>query len=467
MNFKTRLTSLLLVRAVLLIGPAWGIAGCRSNDTASQHATEHADSEQVISNRIAIPASVRQNLGITFVNVERRPVRSTVRLPGTFELRPVARRDYHVMLPGRIELLVSQYEHIKAGQPLFHVDSPEWRRIQNDLVAALNNMKRSHADVAVAEANLNELKQSIAFLEQRIQNLASAQVRQVELESQLADKHNTLPRLKAQLDAARVEFDAAHSRYEVMLGTASSLSGIAIEQLDPEEGEEHEHVAEREPPWRSVTRITVNAEADGVVDRMPITNRGWAETGELVLDTVNPTMLRFHADAMQTDINMFSDGQSARIVPPSGGSFRLQDTADGRISVGFEAHAGQRTVPIYMVAESFPAWAKAGVTAYLEVFIDPKAEPVNAIPESAIVRDGLRKVFFRRNPSDPDEVIRVDADLGTSDGRWTEVRSGVKAGDEIVLGGVYPLMLASSSSGEREAGGHFHPDGTFHSGKDK
>ncbi len=78
------------------------------------------------------------------------------------------------------------------------------------------------------------------------------------------------------------------------------------------------------------------------------------------------------------------------------------------------------------------------------------------------MRDGLDRVFFRRDPSDPNKVIRVSADLGASDGRWIEVHSGVMRGDEIVLGGVYPLMLASSQSGGRAEGGHFHADGTFH-----
>ena len=112
----------------------------------------HEDSTETDTNRIDIPPSVRQNLGITFVTVEKRPVRSTVRLPGQFEFRPEARREYHVMLSGRIELLVKQYERVERGQPLFHLDSPEWRRMQSDLVGTLNTMKRSHADVAVAEA---------------------------------------------------------------------------------------------------------------------------------------------------------------------------------------------------------------------------------------------------------------------------------------------------------------------------
>lgn len=458
--------------AFWLVGSLAPLGGCHSDDDAHDHKThgeeKHDDhDDEGKSNRIAVPAAVRDNLGVTFVTVERRPVNATMRLPGQFELRPEARREYHVMLAGRIELLVSQYQSVTKGQPLFHLDSPAWRKVQSDLVDALNNMKRSHADVAVAEANVNETEQSVAFLDQRIANLATAQMRQVELESQLTDKKNTLPRLRAQLDAARVEFDAAHSRYEVMLGTASSLTDIPVEELDPDEDEStHEHVVDRAPPWQTVRRITVTAEADGIVDRMPITNRGWAEEGDMVLNAVDPTKLRFHADALQTDLNRFADGMRARVVPPQGGSFALQDTADGEIAVGFEAHSEQRTVPIYFVAERLPTWAKAGVTAYLEVYTRGQDDPVLAIPESAVVRDGLESVYFRRNPKNADEVIRMEADTGTSDGRWIEIKSGVREGDEIVLGGVYPLMLASSESGAAQKGGHFHSDGTFHDEKD-
>lgn len=444
------------------------IAGCKPQTMTAANTAPRgtADPSAPASPRIDIPPSVRQNLGITFVTVERRPVHSTKRLPGQFEFRPEARREYHVVLPGRIELLVKQYDRVKAGQALFYLESPEWQKMQNELVSAGNAMKRSHADVAVAEATVHETEKTVAFQEDRLASLAEAQVRQVVLEAELADRRNTLPRLRAELDAARAEFDAAHARYEVMLSTAASLARIPIEALDPSI-DQHGHLGTGEPPWRSLNRLTVRAEAAGIVDRLAVTNLGWAETGELVLDTIDPSALRFHGDALQTDIVLFADGQPARVVPPLGGSIALQETGEGTIELGFQADSQQRTIPIFLVPDRFPRWAKAGVTAYLEVYVDGKGGAVLAIPESAIVRDGLEKIFFLRDRNDSNKAIRVVADLGASDGRWVEVKSGVMVGDEIVWGGVYPLMLASSTSGEIQQGGHFHSDGTFHKGEDQ
>ena len=62
-------------------------------------------------------------------------------------------------------------------------------------------------------------------------------------------------------------------------------------------------------------------------------------------------------------------------------------------------------------------------------------------------------------------MIRIEADLGAEDGRYVELKSGVKTGDEVVEDGAYQLMLASSAVDRR--GGHFHADGTFHEGEDK
>ena len=85
-----------------------------------------------------------------------------------------------------------------------------------------------------------------------------------------------------------------------------------------------------------------------------------------------------------------------------------------------------------------------------------------AIPLAAVGRDGAKPVVFRRDPANADKAIRLEADLGVSDGRWIAVLSGMKEGDEVVVGGNYQLML--SMSGSMPKGGHFHADGTYHEG---
>ncbi len=452
-----------------------------STENDHDHEDDHHHSSE--GKFVDIPSAVRQNLGITFITVERRPVRSTVRLAGEFELRPEARREYNAMIPGRVRLAVNQFDTVEAGDLLFELESPQWHRVQSDLAEAFKTCYCCLPELDAAKAAQTENETQIAFLKQRINRLVEAGSRDVELEAELSRLETKAPRLDAEVRAKEADMQSALLAYHVLLSEAQSLSGIPTERLRhllDNEGNEtftaplgakkvFEHFLENQedeklsiPFWSTVNKITVRAEEAGVVGQVNVTNLGWAETGDLIVETIDPGMLRFHADALQTDINLFKNGQAGRIVPPQGGSIDLQDTIAGRIGLGFKAHPDLRTVPVYLIPDQLPNWAKAGVTAYLEVFLGGEEHAVTAIPRTTIVRDGLEKVIFKRDPRDPNKVIRTTPMLGASDGRWVEVLQGARPGDQVVLGGVYPLMLATSESGEIQQGGHFHADGTFH-----
>jgi multidrug efflux pump subunit AcrA (membrane-fusion protein) len=159
-----------------------------------------------------------------------------------------------------------------------------------------------------------------------------------------------------------------------------------------------------------------------------------------------------------------ADGLPARIVPPKGGSLEQQDTMDATLTLGLGADPQERTVELIAVPRKTATWARLGVAAHLEITTEGGQEEL-AIPLSSVIQDGLSKIIFRRDPQNPDKVIRMEADLGVNDGRWVVVQSGVREGDEVVLDGVYQLMIASS--GTVQKGGHFHSDGTFHEGEDE
>jgi cobalt-zinc-cadmium efflux system membrane fusion protein len=144
----------------------------------------------------------------------------------------------------------------------------------------------------------------------------------------------------------------------------------------------------------------------------------------------------------------------------------MSQTMTGTLSIGLSGDPDDRTIDLFVVPDTLAPWARAGITSQLEIITDETAAPVLAVPNAAIQTDGLERVIFRRDPADPNRAIRLQADLGLSDGRWTAVNSGLRTGDEVVLDGAFQLMLASANAGQ-DAGGHFHADGTFHSGDDE
>jgi multidrug efflux pump subunit AcrA (membrane-fusion protein) len=457
-----------LVSVALSLILTFGLAAC-SNDADQAPADPHRPDDQgagQVTNRIAIPAAVRQNLGITFARVERRPVQQTLRFPGEFELRPESRREFRVMAPGRVNLHVKQFQSIEPGTLLLTLDSPQWRELQHEAVEAEGQIKVAQAALDVAGAQRVETEQAATFLRQRIAGLAESQLRNVELEAQLAELENRLPRLQTEIEAKRVELEEAREHYRSRLNTLASLVGMSVTVLMEPVGDslgEPEHTSH--PRWRTLGHLEIRADIGGIVDTVDVTDGGWIETGGLALSIVDPSAIRFRAHSLQSDMGRLQDGQRALIVPPQGGSFDMQAVIEATLTVGFRGSPEERTIPLYAIPSAQPSWAKPGVSAFLEVFVGGSAQPELAIPASAVVRDGLVPLIFRRDPSNSDAVIRLEADLGTSDGRWIVVNSGVRENDEVVLDGAYQLMLASSGTSAK--GGHFHADGTFHAGEDE
>ena len=149
-------------------------------------------------------------------------------------------------------------------------------------------------------------------------------------------------------------------------------------------------------------------------------------------------------------------------VPPQSPGMSINDAVQATMTIALEAHPLERTFTLLAAPQEAAPWIRPGISAFLEIVVESTDAPALAIPRSAILQDGLTHVFFRRDPNDPNKAIRVEADMGVSDGRWIVLNSGVMRGDEVVLAGAYELKLAFEQSGTPQAGGHMHADGTFH-----
>lgn len=474
------------------------VAGCDNRPPASAPHDLHdapTGAGTQPTNRIDVPEAVRRNLGITFARVEVRTVAQTIRAPGRFELPPQARREYRTMLAGRVEPLVRQYDRVEPDTPLYRLASPEWRDLQTRLSEAETVIRRSEAMVAsitpLMAAHRNHesvLSAGVALWEKRVRQLeeshtsgvvsvdemTAAQSKLAEKRAELAEVLEKEAELEAQNVSAQADHDAAHARFRLLLATASTLIGIPERELAaPYDLDQHLHtgIQTQDPPatrpsaaWRQINDIEIRAASSGVVESIDLTHGAWASTGALVMSTADPRQLRFRAMGMQSDLGRLKDGLPARIVPPKGGSIPLQDAMPAAVTLGLVADPAERTIELIAVPERLTDWARPGVSAHLEIATGGGREEL-AIPLSSVIQDGLVKIFFRRDPKSPDKVIRVEADLGENDGRWVAVRSGLREGDEVVLDGVYQLMIATSGSVQK--GGHFHSDGTFHAGEDK
>lgn len=463
MNITLRRT-LLATTLTLFTGLAGTMTGCDREpdkhvaDDGHDHGSENGSatpSSAAATNRVDIPASVRQNLGITFAKVESRNVAQTLRVPGQFELLPTARREYRTPLGGRVELLVSQYQRVEPGTPLYRVDAAAWRDL-HEQIAAMQARVDSMGPIREAQRQHEQsLADKVALWQERLKQLEELRGAGGGSATQFTEARATLNATQGEL-ASVIEQIA--ERQAQQMQAEAELRSLKSRHASLVRGANCDDSHEGLDPGNGFTVCSVEA---GIVETIGITPGGLAEENGNIVTLVQPDQIRFRARGLQSDLGRLRDGLAASIAPPQGGSLTLQDAMGGTLQLGLAADAKERTIDLIVTPTSLSQWAKAGVSAHLEVVLAGGSEEL-AIPQSAVVRDGARAIIFRRDPSNPDKVIRMEADLGLSDGRWVVIASGVKEGDEIVLGGNFQLMLATCGASEKA--GHFHSDGTFHEG---
>ncbi|MBM4113866.1 MAG: HlyD family efflux transporter periplasmic adaptor subunit [Phycisphaerae bacterium] len=458
------------------------VVACERTPAEGGAAAKAGASSPAPTNRIDIGPAVRRNLGITFAKVEERPVARTMRVPGRFELLPTAKREYRAPVPGQIELFVKQYQPIDAATILYAIDSPRWRELQRDLADAQAQMALAQASVdsigpfmEAHEAHHREVQNAVDLWSKRVAKLeeleaaggasgeevAAAKASLASARTDLAETLEKEAELEARTRDSEAQLRAATARRAILLKGASSLTGLGEAELT--------RLDDGRPRWQSIERIQVPALAPGIVESLPVTNGAFVDEHARIVDTVQPDEVRFRATALQGDLGRLAQGQRATVVAPQGGasaaspSSASSETIAGSLSIAPTADPERRTIELLLAPDagaSLPSWARAGISGFLEVVTEGTEKPELAIPLASVVRDGAQRLVFRRDPANPDKAIRMDADLGVDDGRWIVIKSGVREGDEVVLDGVYQLMLAMSGSAPK--GGHFHADGTFH-----
>jgi hypothetical protein len=357
------------------------------------------------------------------------------------------------------------------GTPLYRLDSPEWRALQKELLEAKAAIEISFAAMEVARDRADNLQELLDLWSDRIRALeelhaagggraselaeARAKKAELDLDQTLLSQpcplyHPSRECVTAEEMAKHAEHGAAKARLDLHLNSAAAILGTSPKELTRLTGPKNARV----PIWHSIRYITVKATAPAVVEDVRVTNGAWVEAHALVYETVDMTAVRFRAMSLQSDIGNLKDDMHAFIVPPQGGTFQFQEAIKGHLKLGLEADPKNRSIELVVLLEKRVPWARPGVSAYLEIVMDDSEEPELAIPTSSIVKDGLEMVFFRRNPRNPDQVLRVPADLGPADGKWTVVYSGIREGDEVVLNGVYELNLATAGQ-KQEVDPHF------------
>jgi hypothetical protein len=129
------------------------------------------------------------------------------------------------------------------------------------------------------------------------------------------------------------------------------------------------------------------------------------------------------AQLLEIDAGSVKRGMKARLRGPGG------DEIEARVlDVDGNLDSLTRSFGVVLQASTYPSWLKQGV--FCEVLVEASLGKHLAVPSEAILDTGDRQVLFiadSKGHFEPRQVI-----LGQAGDDWTEVKSGLKAGDQVV-----------------------------------
>ncbi len=439
-----------------------------------------------------------------------------LRVPGRVEIAPEARYVVRAPAAGRVVLKVARWQRVAAGEVLAELLSPELRASQESLAEAHAAIERADIDVLRARAEAGPLREiaeatdaALAAARERALAAEGAFVAARALETSALTRATATARLSADsslpastlfaaqkdhveaqaaaLEAAGRRDDAkalvpdlvmkgsvARSRsattereiailerrratseisYRQQLRALAVLTGLSVEDLEADGPQGH--------GWLRLESIPLRAPAAGLVTEVTATGGEWLEGAATVARIVDPTNVVFRGEVPEADTLRIPAGAPVRIEVGCAECAPIETQLLTPLSI---ADPRTRTVGLEIALPGDGSVFPDGVSATAAVLLERSKHEEVLLPTACVVQDELETLVFRRDPAQPDQVIRTPVSIGRRAEGLVEILSEVGVGDEVVRDGAHQLRL--TGTGKAPANGHFHADGTFHEGKD-
>jgi cobalt-zinc-cadmium efflux system membrane fusion protein len=378
---------------LLCIGLAMTFAGCR------KPVATHADSQPSLAaatrsgNLVKFPAGHPQLSRIRVAPVATAPVpRDEVVAPGKVELDPGRVSHVPVPVPGRIDrVLVGLGDTVTAGQPIILLESTEVSAVMSALRQASANVSQAKATLAKSDADLSR---SRALLADR----AIAQKDVLAAEAIVAQA-------KASVEEAQASRDEALRKLEIL-----GLKPGAMDQ-----------------------RVTVKAPVSGKVVEITGASGDYRnDTNTPVMTIADLSTVWVAADVPEDRIRLIRPNETVEISMPAFPGERLT----GRVrKIGDAVDPQTRTIKVRAELPNPSGRYKPEMFATIRHVQGHSALPI--IPRGALLQQqDSNTVFLERAPGEFEEV---PVTVAWQDEKQVAIRTGIKAGDRVVVDGTTQL----------------------------
>lgn len=398
---------IVLIIVVILAAVAWRVFGSSRRQTAVQPAAD-----------AAVP--------VDMATAETRQLSERVTAGGTVEA--LEEVTVTTKLTGRVAaVLVKESDRVHAGQVLVRLEDAEIL-----------------AQVRQADANLQAARARFQLLEQgaRPQERAQVDAAVAQAQASLENAKQTLARMqslydsgavsKAQLDAARLQYDVAQSQYESVVQQRSVVqTGARPEELA---------MAHAQVDQAEATLAFARLQAQNAIITSPLTGtvtHRFVDPGDLAslmpgqtdlvtvaqIDTVYVVL-----DVSETDVGRIRVGQPVAVLADAYPDRRFSGAVR---AVAPAADPRTRNFKVKIAVANPDHALKPGMFARGDITVAQTSEAL-VIPRDAVVSSSGRPTVFVVEAG----KARVrEVQLGQVSGPVVQILSGLRAGESVVVAG--------------------------------
>lgn len=430
---------------------------------------------------VVLPPEAARRGDIDLSEVERRPLRDHLTVPGRLDYDARYRLDYDSPVAGIISrVFVQVRQRVKKGDSLAEVSSPdvglardevrkreddrqierkaaEWAATIGDNVASLLDALESHPaleriEIEFKDRVLGAYREKILGAYSRLLFVEKVNASTKQLSEGGVLSGRIIEERTSNLEVAKANFAAACEEARFLTRQERDRAKASLEQADRLVQVSREHlrtlVGSRldgdadaadgdDSPGETgaLSALVLRSPFDGLVEDVFMARGERVKVGDrlfVVADT-STLWVRAQIHERQWTTVEVSEGQEVRVNVPGAAE---HDTTARINHVGATVENESRSVPLVAELKNDDAHYKPGMFVWVDLPQGQQRDSLT-VPTSAVMRhEGQAFVFL---PEGQGRFRRVNVETGIEHGGFVEVTKGLEAGQQVVSRGAFLL----------------------------
>ena len=375
--------------------------------SAASTDTEEPIKSETRADTVQISPEAQKEVGIAVEPAALRNLRDTLSATGTVSEDPGRVAHIRPLARGLIEkAYVRLGDRVLKGDPLVEYDNIELGLAIGEYLSAQAELQRSLTDLEVRKTILERGKEmlKVGAIARTAYDLREAEYKDAE----------------AKTAGARATVDKIVEQIHRFGWTDQDLASLPDKQ-----GKGH-----------SISHSILKAPSSGIITNYHASVGEVVEPSTELLAITDMSSLWVLADVFEKDLSHVQTGKAVqvRVASYPGKVFH------GKITyVADTIEPKTRTAKVRCVVENSSGLLKLEMFATIEIPVD-RTNSVLAVPDSAIQQIEGKQVVFVRNSEK--EFQKHEVQTGLASGGYTEIRSGLKAGDQVATQGSFVVKTA-------------------------